>query len=170
MLSSINNISFTSEIIKDTYFNKGITQARKDAQQEYLQYNTNAFINAIKSIESDGKDDTYSIEFNDQKRENCQLLKNGKPIYSIDGHKNGNSVMKLITEFATGYIGSDISKPSVPAIADKIANESSLISLEKAIKELEAVHKRLEKHNKDVIIPKVEKQLNEELDEFSIYA
>jgi hypothetical protein len=170
MLSSINTISFTSKIIKDKYFNEGIKTARKDAKNEYTQNSTNSFINAIRHIENDGENDIYSIEFCDTKRENCQLLKNGHPIYSIEGYKNGYSVIKLLTEFNLGYIGANITKPAVPAIADKFANETSLLKIEKAIEELETARKTLEKHNQEVTLPKVTKELNSALDEFSIYA
>lgn len=167
MLNNINNVHFTSKIIKDKYFNEGIKQARKDARNEHLQHNTNEFINAIRHIENDGENNTYSINFDNSKRENCQLLKNGKPIYSIEGNQNGYSVHKLLTEFSLGYIGVNRSKPAVPAIADKRANELSLINLEKAIKELEIARNTLERHNKDVVIPKVEKELNSALDDLA---
>ncbi|MBO5447260.1 hypothetical protein J6A34_07110 [bacterium] len=169
MLSRIDNISFTSKIVKDKYFNEALKEARKDSKTSNGQDRTNKFINAIRYIENDGLNDYYSIKMMDRTNSNCHLLRNGIPVESAFASSTGRCVMMAYTDYVGKNLGIEISRPSVPTMIYRDSLKNAHARLDKVQEETDKTRSELNQLDKEVITPQIAEDLSNALNEFDIY-
>ena len=169
MLSRIDNISFTSKIVKDNYFNEALKEARKDSKTSNGQDRTNKFINAIRYIENDGLNDYYSIKMMDRTNSNCHLLRNGVPVESAFASSTGRCVMMAYTDYVGKNLGIEITRPAVASMIYRDSIKNAHARLDKVQEETDKTRKELQEFDKEVITPQIAEDLNTALNEFDIY-
>lgn len=169
MINRVNNISFTSKIIKDKNFNEALKEARKDSKTSQGQDRTNKFINALRYIENDGLNDYYSIEMMDRTNSNCHLLRNGIPVESAFASSTGRCVMMAYTDYVGKNLGIEITRPAVSSMVYRDSLKNAHARLDKVQEETDKTRKELLLFEQEVITPQIAEDLNKALNDFDIY-